>query len=140
MKPHGIQLVAELIGCSQVLLNDEKQLRNLISKAIHNCGLHQLNILSHKFYPIGVTVISIIHESHVAIHTFPEANHASIDIFHCSDNSESLHKLLNLLKTELKARDVKLMEMSRGNALRLIESNSNDRSGIKLKRTDTKQK
>ncbi len=135
MKPHGIQLVAELNGCSPNILNDEKQLRSLLTEAIHKCGLYQLNILSHKFDPIGVTVISIINESHVAIHTFPEANHASIDIFHCSNESDSLLKLLNFLKTELNAQEVKFMEISRGSALGVIENNSNNHTEKKLTRT-----
>jgi S-adenosylmethionine decarboxylase proenzyme len=78
-----------------------------------------LNIISHKFDPIGVTVISIINESHIAIHTYPEASHASIDIFHCSPESESAFRLLEFLSKKLHSKDVKFMEVSRGDKLAL---------------------
>ncbi|MFQ5752346.1 MAG: adenosylmethionine decarboxylase [bacterium] len=124
MKPYGIQLIAELKGCSPELLNDEKQLKTLLTEGIQKCGLLQLNILSHKFNPVGVTVISIISESHIAIHTYPEAHHASIDIFHCSAEARSLFKLLDFLQARLQAQNVKFMAIARGKKLELIEDNS----------------
>ena len=60
-------------------------------------GFHVVYTFSHQYDPIGVTIVSIISEFHFAIHSYPETNHASIDIFHCSDESQPLAELLNFL-------------------------------------------
>jgi spermidine synthase len=77
--------------------------------------------VSHKFDPVGVTVVSIINESHVAIHTYPENQHASIDIFHCSTESGSLFELIDYLKAGLQAQTLEAVELRRGKGLEVIE-------------------
>ena len=117
MKTSGVHIIAEFSGCPPDLLNDAKRLESILIEGINTCGLFQLNVISHKFEPIGVTVISIINESHIAIHTYPEARHASIDIFHCSPNSESAFRLLKCLSEKLQSQDIKFIEVSRGDKL-----------------------
>ena len=124
MNSSGIQLIAELDGCPANLLNDEEHLKLLLIEGIENCGMFHLNTISHKYEPIGVTVISIIKESHIAIHTYPEARHASVDIFHCSTDSKALFQLLQFIKVRLKAKTMNYMEVYRGNQLGLNETNS----------------
>ena len=119
MNTSGIHIIAEFSGCPPDLLNDEEQLKSILIDGINKCELFQLDTISHKFEPIGVTVISIINESHVAIHTYPEARHASIDIFHCSKESESAFRLLNSLSKKLQSQDVKFIEINRGDELAL---------------------
>jgi S-adenosylmethionine decarboxylase proenzyme len=124
MKPSGIQLLAELDGCPSGLLDNEALLKKTLVRGIKTCGLHKVSLTSHKFNPIGVTVISIISESHIAIHTYPEANHASVDIFHCSTDSHRLIMLLDFLKKKLKARTVKFAKILRGRSIRVGEMNA----------------
>ena len=121
MNTSGIHLIAEFSGCPPALLNDEKQLKSILTDGINKCGLFQLDIVSHKFEPVGVTVISIINESHIAIHTYPEAQHASIDIFHCSTESKSAYKLLDALSKKFQSQDVKYIEINRGDKLALSQ-------------------
>ena len=130
MQTSGIHLLAELGGCSSHLLDDEQQLKLLLAGGLKQCGLHELGSISHKFNPIGVTVISIINESHVAIHTYPEAGHASIDIFHCSTNSQTQFELLNFLRTSLGAQTTAVVEICRGNRLRIIKGDFISGEGI----------
>jgi S-adenosylmethionine decarboxylase proenzyme len=113
----GTQVIAELTGCNKLLLNDEQELRKILSAGIKECGFTQVQITSHQFSPIGVTAIAIVSESHVAIHTFPEFGHVSIDAYHCSEDSTPLYRLLNFLKKALSAQEVKSIEISRGHKL-----------------------
>jgi len=46
-------------------------------------GLNVLKKVEHKFEPHGVTCIWLLSESHMAVHTWPENNFFSIDIFTC---------------------------------------------------------
>jgi spermidine synthase len=122
MKPTGKQFIAEFINCSVDILNDQQTIERILSKGIEKCGLNLVSINSHSFNPIGVTSIAIISESHIAIHTYPEARHASLDIFTCSDESQLSLDLLHFLKDELDPDTVRIAEMKRGNPLDIIHT------------------
>lgn len=123
MKPFGNQLIAELTHCSNKILNNKKGLEKLLSSALKNCQIEQKRITSHQFKPIGVTVISIVSESHIAIHTYPEARHVSIDIFTCSNDHRKSHLLLKYLEKSFKAKTSRTMRIFRGNPLAIKERN-----------------
>lgn len=123
MKPLGRQLVAEFIYCSEDILNDRDALENALAQGIRESGLTLVSITGKQFMPVGVTSIALISESHIAIHTYPEAGHASIDIFTCANGSRSVKKLLEFLKSRLKPKTVKVMEIHRGNPLEVKEEN-----------------
>lgn len=119
MKPDGVQIVAELFDCSSVRIDNETFLTGMLTEGILRSGLSPVEIHSHRFEPYGITLIAIIKESHVAIHTYPEADHVSIDIFHCSNDTQSLFVLLQYIKNELKANSIKFIEIYRGCTLRV---------------------
>ena len=123
MKPFGNQLIAELMHCSSKILNDRYKLEKLLSTAIEISKIEQKSISSHQFNPIGVTVISIVSESHIAIHTYPEARHVSIDIFTCSNDHRKSHQLLKYLEKSFKAKTSRTMKIFRGNPLAIKEKN-----------------
>jgi spermidine synthase len=88
-----------------------------IKSGIKESGLSLVSITGKKFNPVGVTSIAIISESHIAIHTYPEARHASIDIFTCGNGAKAVNKLLRVLKGKLKPKTVRVMEIHRGNPI-----------------------
>jgi spermidine synthase len=117
MKPLGRQLIAEFIYCSPKILNDRRAVEQAVKQGIKESGLSLVNITGKKFNPVGVTLIAVISESHIAIHTYPEARHASIDIFTCGNGSTSVNKLLKFLKSKFKPKTVRVMEVHRGNPI-----------------------
>lgn len=38
----------------------------------------------HRFEPQGTTVVFVLSESHFALHTYPEADYLSIDVYVCN--------------------------------------------------------
>lgn len=123
MKPLGRQLIAEFIYCREDILNNKRGIEKIIKDGIKESGLTLVSITSKKFDPVGVTSIALISESHVAIHTYPEARHASVDIFTCANGNRSVMKLLRFLKRNLKPKTVKLLEIDRGNPIALTQKN-----------------
>lgn len=121
MKPLGTQLVAEFIYCSSKILNDREALERMLKRAIQKSGLTLKSITGHQFHPVGVTVIAVISESHIGIHTYPEARHASIDIFTCAAGAGAVGKLLDYLKKQMQPKTVRVVELSRGNPLEIIK-------------------
>lgn len=118
MRPFGTHILGEFIGCTSDL-NDKKAIEEVVESGIMKCNLGLRGIIGHKFEPIGVTIIALISESHVAIHTFPEAHHVSVDIFTCSQTPDPAKELLDYLKEKFKPETVRVIEVVRGHMLEI---------------------
>ena len=79
-------LLLELYRCDSEKLNDESFLGCTINRAAKLAKAKVLNLMSYKFEPQGVTAIALLAESHISIHTWPEANYSAADIFTCGQN------------------------------------------------------
>ncbi|MCK4250588.1 adenosylmethionine decarboxylase [candidate division WOR-3 bacterium] len=121
MKPTGTHIVAEFIYCSKKTLNNKKILVNILKQGLKQLNIELISLKSHQFNPLGVTVIAVVGESHVAIHTYPEARHASIDIFTCSPDHQKPIQLLHFLKKRIKPKTVRVVELQRGNPITIKE-------------------
>ena len=76
----------ELYRCDYEKLNDESFLRCTLNNAAKIANATVLNLISYKFKPQGVTVIALLAESHLSIHTWPEEQYSAVDIFTCGKN------------------------------------------------------
>lgn len=117
MKPLGAQLIAEFVDCAKPLLNDKDGIEAALSQCIEEANLHLVSIHSHQFDPIGITSVAIIGESHVVVHTYPEAQHVSADIFTCSSGTKAPVEMMHLLKRRFKPKTLRFVEIQRGNPL-----------------------
>ena len=79
----GVHAIIELYDCPRHLLNDETHVRDTIRRAAEIAGAHLLKLSSHSFSPQGVTALGLLSESHISIHTWPEAGYAAADMFTC---------------------------------------------------------
>ena len=77
----GKHYLLNLYGCSFVLLNDEHYLVRLLEEAAVISGATVLETVFKKFDPQGATVICLLAESHISIHTWPEESYFAIDLF-----------------------------------------------------------
>ena len=61
----------------------------------------------------GYSLMGIISESHISIHTFPEKNYFSFDLYSCKAFDTQL--LINIFEQELKGCELKYNVINRGN-------------------------
>jgi S-adenosylmethionine decarboxylase len=105
---HGLHLTADLRGCrgDPSLMTDTHALRALCLAAVRDAGLQPVGELFHRFDPsgderqTGVTGVVLLAESHLAVHTWPELNGATVDAYVCNfgaDNSERAARLVSRL-------------------------------------------
>ena len=78
------ELLVDLYGCKSDL-NDVETLTGILTTAAQRMGSKIIKTTSHQFSPTGATVILILAETHVSIHTWPEHAYAALDIFICSE-------------------------------------------------------
>jgi S-adenosylmethionine decarboxylase len=65
-------------------------IENLLYETAQKCGSTFLNTVSHQFEPQGVTAVTLLAESHISIHTWPENQMAVCDIFTCGDHTNPM--------------------------------------------------
>ena len=69
------------------LLNDIDMLLPVLIKISKMVNLNILDTSYHKFTPQGLTVMLLLSESHISIHTWPENGMAVCDVFTCGDHT-----------------------------------------------------
>ena len=88
----GKHMICDFKGIQNLeLLNNCDKLNNMLKKICHDYDFQILNETKYIFEPIGCSILFLLSESHISIHTFPEKNHMSFDIYTCrqyNDNNE----------------------------------------------------
>ena len=123
----GLHIIADLYNCPKGnYLVSADALRQLCVQA---CQSAHLSILGQHFYQFdsfdqvqagGATGAVVLAESHLAIHTWPERDGATLDIYVCNvsgDNSPRAEELYASLIAALKPADVLVKRIWRGKEL-----------------------
>lgn len=76
----GLHLLIDFKADSE-LLSDMEGYRRCINELIHEYQLQAIGDVYHAFDGAGFTAITCLTESHVSIHTWPEYNRATFDVF-----------------------------------------------------------
>jgi S-adenosylmethionine decarboxylase proenzyme len=94
------------------ILNDLYAILQILQKIVQECGLTILKVSHHQFQPQGLTVLFLLSESHVSIHTWPEHGRFSMDVYSCRDDY-SEEKILDILRQELTLQKLQHQVLSR---------------------------
>ena len=125
----GLHIIADLYNCakSDYLVSSDK-LRDLCVKACTDSGLTVIGQHFHQFTGFegtqdgGSTGAVVLAESHLAIHTWPERDGATLDIYVCNftaDNTAKAESVYKSLIAALKPADVMIERLQRGRDLPL---------------------
>lgn len=112
MDTFGQHVLVEYHGCSVEALDDEVGLEELLCRAAKAAGATVLQTVFHRFSPHGVSGTVIIRESHLSIHTWPEAGYAAVDFYTCGLCDPSLAH--TTLEEGLGATGAEVMAVHRG--------------------------
>jgi S-adenosylmethionine decarboxylase proenzyme len=127
----GLHIIADLYGCrNREMLASSAKLREICVAACADVGL---TVLGDHFYQFegldatqsgGATGAVVFAESHLAIHTWPERDGATLDVYVCnftSDNSAKAETLYKTLIDSLRPDDVLVERLWRGRDLPLAK-------------------
>lgn len=115
----GIHLLGEWYGCpvDTPEFNEAEPLRALCVEAAKSAGLTVVGDRFFQFEPQGVTGTVLLAESHVAIHTWPEAGFVTVDVYVCNyttDNTDKAERLFAALEAVLKPERKRFQAIRRG--------------------------
>lgn len=109
---YGVHVYGNLYDCNRELLKDEMYLLKIVKEAADIAGSLIVSTFYYKFGANGgISVVAIIAESHISIHTWPEHGYATVDVYTCGSHTnpmaafEHIAKSLNAKKVEVFVSD-----------------------------------
>jgi S-adenosylmethionine decarboxylase len=102
-KTFGRHVLADVWGVEFDRINDIEFLKEHMYKAAEKSGASILAMEYEAFKPCGATVLILLSESHLSIHTYPEKGFAAIDGYTCGDDVDpevAIDYLLSILEPE----------------------------------------
>jgi S-adenosylmethionine decarboxylase len=110
----GSHLIIDVFGGKR--LDDLPYIKTTLERCARAAGATLLNVHLHPTSPKGgVAGVAVLAESHITIHSWPEAGYAALDVFMCGDTKP--HLVVPMLKAAFDAADVQVKEHRRGEAL-----------------------
>ena len=109
----GTHLIIDVYGGKR--LNDIEHVEDTLRRCVEAAGATLLHIHLHHFQPNGVSGVAVLAESHISIHTWPDAGYAALDVFMCGNTNPDA--CVPILREAFRAKRVAVSELLRGQGL-----------------------
>jgi S-adenosylmethionine decarboxylase len=108
----GVHLIIDLHGAQR--LDDLDHIETTLRRCVEAARATLLHIHLHHFQPNGVSGVAVLAESHISIHTWPDAGYAALDVFMCGTADPDA--CIPVLRQAFAAKRVGVNEILRGQA------------------------
>ena len=114
----GKHVYGNLDGVDGSIIANLGALTKVVVESAKIGNMHIIEMITKKFNSYngiegGVSVIALIEESHIALHTWPESSYATVDIYSCGEASNP-EVAFNYIVGKLKPRAVSSNFIDRG--------------------------
>lgn len=117
----GIHLLCDMWKCN--LSDDLEVLEKLVIEAAVESKATVLEVVKKQFYPEGATVLVLLAESHISLHSWPEYDYVAIDVFTCGKEMDP-EAAISYLQSALNPQDMVIKKVSRGDKRHEIRQQS----------------
>jgi len=144
--PHAIPLIGkhwivEAEGCDGGIINNEELMVKIVRDAVAAANASLVTIISKGFDHMGVTILALLSESHVGLHTWPQYGYVATDMFTCGHIAQpqvGIHYMLTHWKCN--ESSTRYTFLHRGGAiassdLRTLEENNDNKELIAYVKT-----
>lgn len=106
-----VQLLVDCYDCA-VDLDDIDFLLKTLRDAADKVESKIVRVVTQRFSPQGVSVILILAETHISVHTWPEHGFAAVDIFICGEGTDP-HLAWGVIEGGLRPGSFEMREITR---------------------------
>ena len=106
----GVHLIIDLHEAEG--LDDIDLVETTLRRCVAAAKATLLHIHLHHFHPNGVSGVAVLAESHISIHTWPDAGYAALDVFMCGKAEPDA--CIPILRQAFRAGRVVVSELLRG--------------------------
>jgi S-adenosylmethionine decarboxylase len=112
--PHVLDIVQLLVDCYECAadIDDVDFLLATLKEAAERVGATIVKAVTQRFSPRGVSVILILAETHLSVHTWPEHGYAAVDIFVCGEGKDP-HPAWDVIRGALRPGSFEKKEIRR---------------------------
>lgn len=107
--PVGNEISCVMYGINNELLKDGEKLHELALESLKTENFKIITQNSYNFQPYGFSLVIMLAESHLAIHTFPEYNSLFFYLYSCRGPEDGI-KAFEHFKNKLNPETVELRE------------------------------
>lgn len=96
-KFYGKHVISEGYNLNSSDLNNLQLFLDLLNSGIEEAEVTNCGIMVKNFFPSGITILILLSESHISLHTYPEKKSLFLDIFTCGEKNPEiiLNKIIN---------------------------------------------
>ena len=109
----GNHYLIDYYDCNKNILSVVNNIKEIMLNAGIIGNLHIVEECFHQFKPYGVSGVLILKESHFTIHTWPEYNYASVDLYFC-DKNVNISNIIEFLNKEFMSKKYEIKKIERG--------------------------
>ena len=85
----GRELIVDIEDIENYLvLENIYGVKPLMEEIIQRCKLNVVSQCEYQFSPVGATMLYLLSESHLTVHTYPEKRACSINLYTCNPNTD----------------------------------------------------
>jgi S-adenosylmethionine decarboxylase len=106
----GVHLIVDLHGAKG--LDDIDLVESTLRRCVDAARATLLHMHVHHFQPNGISGVAVLAESHISIHTWPDASYAALDVFMCGKANPDA--CIPVLREAFQAARVEVNEILRG--------------------------
>ncbi|GAB4517331.1 MAG: adenosylmethionine decarboxylase [Roseibium sp.] len=106
----GAHLIIDLYDAER--LDDLAFVEDTLRTCVDEAGATLLHIHLHPFEPKGVSGVAVLAESHISVHTWPEAGYAAFDVFMCGNAQPE--RCVEVLRRAFRPGKTAVSELLRG--------------------------
>ena len=73
------------------IIGDFSNRDKVLNAVLDTCHQNHLSVITstfHNFHPQGQTILILLGESHLSLHSYPEDNLAHVDLFSCNKTTD----------------------------------------------------
>lgn len=96
----GQEISCVMKGVNKIYLSKYQPLTKLLQNFLKEEKFGILNTTAHQFEPQGFTILILLSESHLAVHTYPEHDALYFSLYSCrgpTDSQNTFEKLKNVI-------------------------------------------
>ena len=106
-------LTVDFYNCKAEKCSDEDALRTKVSQALRELDLIPLQIISDVQESGHISLMALLPDGHLALHTHPELRHVSLDIYLCAEDA-ALDPIAHVMRKALQTEKTKSTHLRRG--------------------------
>lgn len=112
MNPRSEHILIDAWGIDFKILDDLEYIEKVAVKIANETGATIVGKAHYRYLPQGISLVVLVKESHISLHTYPEEGYLAVDIFTCGNTKPK--RAIPVIKESFNPSKIHILEIIRG--------------------------